>query len=80
MGFHEFKEKIKSVKKSTWIFWGIMITFVIIGIALGIVAMYLCGYTLLSWLENFYPWVILIAAILLAIIATYFYWRYRKDK
>ena len=78
MKFKIFIEKLKSVKKSTWIFWSIMLAFIVLAIVLGIIAMYLCGYTLITWISQFYPWLIFGIAILIIIIVSVVYWKYRR--
>lgn len=78
MKFKIFIEKLKSVKKSTWIFWSVMLAFIVLAIVLGIVAMYLSGYTLIAWISQFYPWLIFGIAILIIIVASVVYWKYRR--
>lgn len=64
------KDKIKKIKKSTWIFWGIMTAFVILAIAVLLVAMHLCGYTLARWLNQFGAYLVIIIAVILLIVGS----------
>lgn len=58
-----YKEKWRGIPLHTKVYTGIMIGFTLIGIGAGIWAMYLCGYTLVSWFQQFYGWFILIFGV-----------------
>lgn len=77
---YEIKQKLKSISKGTWIFLGIMTFFVILAIALLLLAMHLCGYNLITWLMKFGGWLILVIVILLVIIATVLFSKFSKGR
>lgn len=54
--------------RNTKIYIIVMTSFILVGVICGIIAMYMCGYTLASWLAKFYPWLI-IGFLTIAIIA-----------
>ena len=67
------KEKWKIIPKHTKIYTAIMFFILLCGIGFGIMAMYMCGYTLFSWLEKFYGWLLLIVAVLASLVFTYYF-------
>lgn len=57
----------KSKKKGYWIFLGFIAFFIILAIVCALIAMHLCGYSLASWINEFYPILVIIGASILVI-------------
>lgn len=57
----------KSKKKGYWIFLGFIAFFIILAIVCALVAMHLCGYSLASWINEFYPILVIVLSFILVI-------------
>ena len=68
MNKYDIKLWIKSKNKKYWVLTGIILSFIILGIVCGIIAMYSCGYTLITWFAKF-GWICLIVLALGVIAA-----------
>lgn len=78
MNKYEFKAWVKSKKKSYWIYLGVIATFVLIAIISLLVAMYMTGYTLASWIAEFYPILVITLSIVIIIIVAVVLAKLRK--
>lgn len=76
----DLKNKIKTTPKKKWIIIGGFVLVFIVIIACLLVAMYMSGYTLASWMAQFYPWVIMTVAVLFVIIFTILFFKSRKSR
>lgn len=76
----DLKNKIKTTSKKKWLVIGGFALIFIIIIACLLIAMYLCGYSLSTWIAKFYPWVIMSIAVLFVIIFTIIFFKARKEK
>lgn len=68
MNKYEIKAWFKSKSKKYWVLTGIIGAFIILALISSIVAMYMTGYTLISWFAKF-GWIVLIVLGIIAIIA-----------
>lgn len=71
MNKYEIKAWIKSKNKKYWILTGIIAGFILIGIIAGIIAMYMSGYTFISWFAKF-GWLVFIVLALIGVVITGF--------
>lgn len=67
MSKYDLKAWAKSKSKKYWIFSSIIIFIVIVGCVAGVVAMYACGYTLITWFKKF-GWICLIVVSVVAVL------------
>jgi phosphotransferase system glucose/maltose/N-acetylglucosamine-specific IIC component len=67
MSKYDLKAWAKSKSKKYWVLTGIIVGFVILGIVAAIVAMYACGYTLITWFKKF-GWIFLIVVSIVAVL------------
>lgn len=77
---YEIKDRLKAVKKSTWVFLSIMTFFFVLAIVLILVAMHLSGYSLIAWLGKFGGWVILVLSVVLLLVLAFAFYKFRKGK
>lgn len=68
MNKYEIKAWFKSKSKKYWVLTGIIGAFIILALISSVVAMYMTGYTLISWFAKF-GWIVLIVLGIIAIIA-----------
>lgn len=74
------QEKIKDTSIGTWIFLGIMFMFIVGAITCIVVAMHLCGFTLITFLKKFYAWVILVVVFILVALLIFAFNKFRKGR
>lgn len=77
---YELKDRIRKVSVGAWIFYGIMLTFIIVAIILLFVAMHLCGYNLATWLQQFGGWIVVLVVVVILLVGTYLFNKFRKGK
>ena len=67
MNKYDLRAWAKTKSKKYWILTGIIIAFVILGVVAAIVAIYSCGYTLITWFKKF-GWICLIVVSVVAVL------------
>ena len=80
MKFKQFIEKLKLVKKSTWIYVISMVGFFVIGIGLLFLGIVLSGQNIGAWFAKHYPWFIVGILIAILVATTITYYKYRNGK
>lgn len=80
MRFLKIKIWLASISKRTWAYIGIIAGFIAVAVAGLFVWMHLCGYTLASWLEKFWPTVLVVVVALIALIMFLIYLKMKKGK
>lgn len=78
MNKYEIKAWIKSKSKRYWILTGIIAGFILIGIIAAIVAMYMSGYTIISWFAQFGWMVLICVAIVALVLLGFFFIKFRR--
>ena len=78
MNRYELKAWAKSKSKGFWWFIGGMSVFLVIAITCGIIAMYMSGYTFISWMAQFGWLVLIVAVIILIVILGIIYLKFRE--
>lgn len=79
MNKYELKAWAKSKNKKYWVFTGIIAVFILIALICGVVAMYMSGYTIISWFAKF-GWICLIVLALGVVIGLGIYFISLREK
>lgn len=80
MKWYLLKEKLKAIKSKEWLFIIIMASFLLIGIGCAIASLYLSGYTLWTWIQTYYPWLVLAGVIIYIVILTWILFKKRNKR
>lgn len=80
MRFLKLKMWLASISKKTWIYVGCISGFVVLAITCLFIWMHLCGYTLASWLAKFWPTVVVLLAVVIAIALIVVFFKMKKRR